>query len=107
MIDDKKLTGWIAILEDIERRAEEMRRNGAPIYELRDVSEPRFDFEKLAFERLRNRIGDSKIDIREYNRLCGLLYSLKKSESRMLLASLKKRFPVESNNQNVWIRGGV
>ena len=103
MDDDKKLTEWIAILEDIERRAEEMRRNGGPVYELREVSEPRFDFEKLAFERLRKKIGDSRIDMREYHRLGGLWYSLRRSESRQLLASLKKRFPIESDNKHVWI----
>jgi len=68
-----------------------------------EVPESKFDFEKNAFERLKKRIGGSRISLREYNRLIGVYYSMKKSDSRLLLASLKMRFPIRSDNKYVWI----
>ena len=104
MLPHEKYDEWIAILDGIYAQAEELERNPKPTSAFSEKIEPRFDFEKLAFERLRDRIGNTKITIREYYRLCGLIYSLKKVESRQLLKSLIERFPVETDYQRVWIR---
>jgi len=102
MANESKYDKWIAILDSIYARAEELKREQkaqiAP-----EIAQSDFDFEKIAFERLKIRLEQSKISIREYYRLCGLLYSLRKSESRQLLKALMARFPVGTDYLTVWI----
>ena len=96
-----KYDEWNAILDRLYSHAKEPKCNPAP--NTQEIAESSFDFEKIAFERLKIRLEQSKISIREYYRLCGLLYSLRKGESRRLLAALMRRFPVKSDGQRVWI----
>ena len=100
MADETKYERWIAILDDIYARADELKRNPTATH---SPPEPRFDFELIAFERLKAKIADSKITIREYYRLCGCFYSLRKYESRQLLNSLVMRFPMKTDHKHVWI----
>ena len=101
MANESKYDRWIAILDSLYARAEELREQKAP--NAPEIAQSDFDFEKIAFERLKIRLEQSKISIREYYRLCGLLYSLRKSESRQLLKALMARFPVGTDYLTVWI----
>ena len=103
MANESKYDRWNAILDGLYTRAEELREQKVQIAP--EIAQSGFDFEKIAFERLKIRLEQSKISIREYYRLCGLLYSLRKAEARQLLKSLTARFPVESDNKSVWIKG--
>ena len=98
-----KYERWICILDDLYARAEKLKRSPIVTTNHSECHELKFDFEKIAFERLKIRLEKSKISIREYYRLCGLLYSLRKSEARQLLVALKERFQIESDNRYVWI----
>ena len=102
MADETKYDRWIAILGSIYARAEELKRD-RKAQNMPEIAESGFDFEKLAFGRLKTRLEQSKISIREYYRLCGLLYSLRKAEARQLLKSLTRRFPVATDYKNVWL----
>ncbi len=103
-MDERKYDEWIAILDNIYARAEELKRKPKSSFSFPEKTESQFDFERLAFERLKNRMENKKITIREYYRFCGALYSLKKAESRQLLRSLLGRFPIETDYQKVWIK---
>src|SRR3989339_475431 len=88
--DPDKYKKWIAILDDLETRAKQLKEQKKdPLYGI--TERKRFDFEKIAFERLKNKIGNSEITLKEYYRLIGVWYSLKKIESRNLLLTLKKK----------------
>jgi len=102
MTGELKYARWNTILDGIYARAEELKRGQkAPITQ--ENAQSGFDFEKLAFERLETRLEQSKISIREYYRLCGLLYSLKKHDARRLLKALVGRFPIKTDYQQVWL----
>lgn len=101
-MNESKYDRWIAILDGIYARAEELKREQkAPI--THEIAESGFDFEKLAFDRLKTRLEQSEISIREYYRLCGLLYSLKKHDARQLLKALVGRFPIKTDYKRIWL----
>ncbi|MCX6771538.1 MAG: hypothetical protein NTX79_05785 [Candidatus Micrarchaeota archaeon] len=102
MADESKYDRWITILDGIYARAEELKRD-RKAQNMPEIAESGFDFEKIAFERLKTRLEQSKINIREYYRLCGLLYSLRKSEARQLLKALTVRFPITTDYKSVWL----
>jgi len=51
-----------------------------------------FDFVDVVYKRLSPRFEEG-LSHKEFYRLCGILYSLKKAESRQLLHTLERRFP--------------
>ncbi|MFH2105769.1 MAG: hypothetical protein ABII22_00785 [Candidatus Micrarchaeota archaeon] len=107
-MDREKLERWNAILDDLFARVEEKKQNKPQVKkeiepEIVEETNRKFDFEKMAFERLKTKIGDSKITLREYHRLMGAWFCLKKGDSRTLLHTLKSRFPIDSNNKLVWL----
>lgn len=102
MADESKYGRWIATLDGIYARAEELKRGQkTPITQ--EIAESGFDFERLVFERLKTRLEQSEISIREYYRLCGVLYSLKKHDARQLLKALACRFPIKTDYHHVWL----
>ena len=59
----------------------------------KDVSKPRFDFVDFAFQRLEPRLEEG-LARHEYFRLCGVLFSLPKAQSKLLLRIFRRRFEV-------------
>jgi hypothetical protein len=52
-----------------------------------------FDFIAFVYEKLVRDEPDTHLTRREYYRRCGLLFRLKRSESREILGEIKIRFP--------------
>jgi hypothetical protein len=104
----EQLERWNAILDDLFAKVEEKKQSKPqPKQEVEPEiieTDKKFDFEKMAFERLKTKIGDSKITLGEYYRLMGAWFCLKKGDSRTLLQTFKSRFPIDSNNRLVWLR---
>lgn len=101
MDPENKYARWTAILDDLYARADELKQSkhmpgNKDNKELENWGSPHVD-------RLKAKIGDSKITLREYYRLIGAWYSLKKVQSRQVLTSISAKFNLRSNNRYVWI----
>lgn len=112
MYDSKKYAEWNKILDELFLRAQELKDQKKSIEPIPSVMVPynadnHFDFEKMVFERLKPKVIDSRITLREYYRLMGAWFSLKKVQSRQVLLFLVTRFNLKTNNRHIWFEGGV
>lgn len=68
----------------------------------KNVSKAEFDFTRFVYSRLLKKYELSRsVERREYFRVLGLLYSLKKSDSRQVLKDLVLRFGVKSEGNRI------
>lgn len=64
--------------------------------------EQSFDFPLIMYRRLTERFGEqAEIDRREFYRIVGLLFKLRKHESRLLLHEFRSRFGVEFDSKTI------